>query len=167
MGALDAPEPPADSPTEEPEPEPEESEPELLPWLSSVGFADHEELISNYVSESTALADLRRMLEVEQEDEEEEDLKDLVAEMELDAEEAASFRAAIGAIAGPLEPEPEPEPQPKQEPERTDEAWAQLLEALELEPAGTELERAQATIAELRVELAAARAGIEGVPPSP
>ena len=147
----------------------------VLPWCRWTwrGFAvaiglravEHEELISNYVSESTALADLHRMLEVEQGDDEEEDLKDLVAEMELDAEEAARFRAAIGAIAEP-EPDPEPEPEPEQEPERTDEAWAQLLEALELEPAGTELERAQATIAELRAELAAARAGTKVVPPS-
>ena len=167
-GALDAPEPPADSPTEEPEPEPEESEPELLPWLSSVGFEEHEELISNYVSESTALADLRRMLEVEQEDEEEEDLKDLVAEMELDAEEAARFRDAIGSIAGP-EPEPEPEPQPEpdtKELETMDAAWSGLVETLELEPAGTELERAHATIAELRAQLAVVRTGApEGVPP--
>ena len=123
------------------------------------------ELVENYLSVESQLADLRGMLVAEQEDEEEEDLKDLVAEMELDAEEAARFRAAIGAIAEP-EPDPEPEPEPEQEPERTDEAWAQLLDALELEPAGTELERAQATIAELRAELAAARAGAEGVPPS-
>ena len=102
------------------------------------------ELVENYGSESTALADLRRMLEVEQEDEEEEDLKDLIGEMELDAEAAASFRAAIGAIdATKPEPEPEPEPEAK-ELETREVAWSRLVEALELEPGGTELERAQA-----------------------
>ena len=39
------------------------------------------------------------MLQAEQEDEEDEDLKDLIAEMELDVEAAAAFRAAIKMLA--------------------------------------------------------------------
>ena len=36
--------------------------------MTAVGFQDHEQLISSYVSSSPALADLLRMLQVEQED---------------------------------------------------------------------------------------------------
>ena len=46
-------------------------------------------------------------------------------------------------------------------------AWSELVEALDLEQAGTELERSlqRASIAELRAELAAREGGAEGVPP--
>ena len=46
-------------------------------------------------------------------------------------------------------------------------AWSALVDALDLEQAGTELERSlqRASIAELRAELAAREGGAEGVPP--
>ena len=47
------------------------------------------------------------MLEVEKEDEEEEDLKDLIGEMELDAESEAAFRAAVESIGKQTSDEPE------------------------------------------------------------
>ena len=60
-------------PTPVPEPEPAPEPQGLLPWLTGLGFAEHQATIGNYVSESTELADLRGMLTSEQEDDEEED----------------------------------------------------------------------------------------------
>ena len=80
-----------------------ELEATLAAWLADVEFEEHDTTIGNYVSESSALADLLGMLEAEQEDEEEEDLKDLVKDMELDAETAATFREAIGKLKVVLE----------------------------------------------------------------
>ena len=45
-------------------------------WLASVGFEGHENVIGNYVSESTALKDLFGMLVAEQEDEDSEAVGD-------------------------------------------------------------------------------------------
>eukprot|EP01045_Picozoa_sp_COSAG04_P036105 COSAG04_NODE_8644_length_946_cov_2.242031_1_plen_176_part_01 len=112
VGALDDLVPgPVAEPEPQPAPEPEgEQQPQLLPWLTKVGLADKFDVVSNYVSSSTALQDLMRMLEVEQEDEQEEDLKDLVKDMGLDVETAAAFRAAIVSLA-PTSPPPDEESQ--------------------------------------------------------
>eukprot|EP01045_Picozoa_sp_COSAG04_P040845 COSAG04_NODE_12127_length_669_cov_0.538596_2_plen_76_part_01 len=42
----------------------------LAPWLAKVGLADQEDVVAGWVAEKSALADLRGMLEAEQEDEE-------------------------------------------------------------------------------------------------
>ena len=78
--------------------EPKADGPTLADWLADIGLQEHLSLISGYVSSSSQLEDLRGMLVAEQEDEEEEDMKDLVSEMELDEEAAASFRLAVGSI---------------------------------------------------------------------
>ena len=58
----------------EPEPEtaaePEAEASPLAGWLAGLGLQEHLPLIENYVSDSSQMADLRRMLEVELEDEE-------------------------------------------------------------------------------------------------
>ena len=75
--------------------EPKAEGPSLADWLAGIGLQEHLSLISGYVSTSSQMADLRGMLVSEQEDEEEEDMKDLVGEMELDEEGAASFLSLI------------------------------------------------------------------------
>ena len=86
---------PAQAPTEAQPAEPEAEAPSLADWLAGIGLQEHLSLISGYVSSSSQLEDLRGMLVAEQEDEEDEDMKDLVGEMELDEEGAASFRVAV------------------------------------------------------------------------
>eukprot|EP01045_Picozoa_sp_COSAG04_P011391 COSAG04_NODE_733_length_10713_cov_8.864236_1_plen_257_part_10 len=145
----------------EPEPEPSPEPQGLLPWLTALGMAQHEETVGNYVSESTELADLRGMLVSEQEDEEEEDLKDLIKDMELEDDEALRFREAIAVIV--LAPSPKEQAEAaaetaaeaaavnKAEAEKdikTNRIWLALAAELELETAGTELEQAKAKIAE-------------------
>ena len=66
----------------------------LAEWLGPLGLSEHVGTVGSWVSTATPLKDLRRMLELEQEDEEEEDLKDLIGEMELDVEAAAKLNAA-------------------------------------------------------------------------
>ena len=131
----------------------------MLPWLTSHGLEEHEDTIGNYVSESTELADLRGMLTSEQEDEEEEDLKDLIKDMELSADEATRFREAIAAIVLPLSPKEQAEAKKVEEEKdiKTDRIWKALEAELELETAGSgDLEQARATIAQ-KDELLAAK----------
>ena len=107
----------APAPDEAEPAEPKAEGPTLADWLAGIGLQEHLSLISGYVSSSSQLEDLRGMLVSEQEDEEEEDLKDLIGEMELDEEAAASFRVAVGSIfVAEREPEPRLEPEPEPEP---------------------------------------------------
>ena len=91
------------------------------PGPTALGFAEHEETVGNFVSESAELADLRGMLVAEQEDEEEEDLKELIKDMELSDDEALRLREAI---AGIVKAEPEPVPDAEEvQPEPTLASW--------------------------------------------
>ena len=146
----------------------------MLSWLTVLGLEEHADTISGYVSESTALKDLLGMLIAEQEDEDEEDLKDLIKDMEIDVETAATFREAIGKLKVLLEEAEQvakaakeaaakaaKEAQEKasaaakaaEEANSMDNAWAILIDELRLETNdGATVESLRAVIAELRAK---------------
>ena len=157
----------------EPEPEPEtepqpKPEPESAPgpltldtWLAELGLADHVDTVSDYVSESTAIADVIGMLEAEKEDADE-DLKDLIKDMKLDRKKAKAFRSAIATLRSRLAAEKQAEEQAKQHAEELareehmDRAWEALKEELGMKDKRTvqdELEQEKRENEKLRDQL--------------